>query len=300
LQALEKQAIGRPVFTTFHSKPRFCQQPLKVFHRFAWHQVARRFQQETPHWAVVHNPFTRDALVASGFSASKVVLIPIAVAEKTLIQTPVKPALRQQVLERLQVKPGDTVLGIVGFINRLKRHVDLLEALAQLPTSYKLLIIGGSKDRTTHEEAMVNRIYELGLQQRVLITGVYEEAALPSFLSCVDMGVAPYGKAFETSSGAITLLMTSGIPIVASDCAGFEALNREFGCLALFEAENVDALREAIVSLRADTARSSQLVEAIARYREQCGEQAVAVKTLQAYQTAFRHSRGQIPANLLL
>ena len=296
LDDLAQQHPQRPVFTTFHQSPLpQLQSPLKLLEQLAWKTVVKQFQQGTVHWAVCHHVHIRQQLIASGIAPEKVCLMPYVVSQQPFQQYPIQPQLNHEVRQRLKLKPTDTVLGVFGFISPSKRFEDAIAALSFLPASYKLLIIGGTHEspsahhatKATHYEAqLVQLVYEAGLQNRVLITGLFLNEALPTYLDCVDLFIAPYSQHFSGGLGASSLLLAANKPVIASNCPTFLDVQHQSQCLALFEAEEVEDLVNTVKQLNDSPSQQAFLVQALNQYVQEHGEQSVATHLVQAYVTA--------------
>lgn len=125
-----------------------------------------------------------------------------------------KDAARAQ----LGVSPGDTILGIVGWIHPRKNYELSIRALARLEDHTQLWFVGGTP---TADQAYLRRLLdlaaELGLAQRVFATGYVSEHELQLRLSALDVGLCPYHDA--SASGSMSTLLSARRPVVASDVA---------------------------------------------------------------------------------
>jgi glycosyltransferase involved in cell wall biosynthesis len=296
LEALAKQNAQRPVFTTFHQSPSHLQAPLKVLEQLAWKNVVKQFQLGTVQWAICHHVQIKQQLIASGFAPEKICLMPYFVSRQTVQQHPIQPQLKNEIRQRLKLQPTDTLLGVLGYMSPTKRFEDAVKALSFLPASYKLLIIGGTqatsaqgqagKEAHHYEQLLVRLIYEAGLQNRVLLTGLFLNEQLPTYLDCVDLFLAPYSQAFSGSFSAASVLMAAKKPLIASNCPAFLEVQHQSQCLALFQAEEVEDLVKTIKQLNESATQQAFLVNALNTYAEEHCEQSVATVMLQAYLNA--------------
>lgn len=298
LEALAHQQTNRPVFTTFHQSPTHLQNPLKVLDQLAWKNVVKQFQIGTVHWAICHHAQVRQQLITSGFTPEKVCLIPYFVSKQTLQQHPIQPQLKNEIRQRLKLKSTDTVLGVLGFMTPTKRFEDAIKALSFLPSSYKLLMIGGTQGaritsgnhsaekEASYEERLVRLVYEASLQNRVIITGLFLNEQLPTYLDCVDLLIAPYSQDFSGELGSASLLLAAKKPVIASNCPAFLAVQHQSHCLALFQAEDVEDLVNTIKQLATSPQQQTFLVTALNQYAEDHCEQSIAKLLLQTYANA--------------
>lgn len=164
---------------------------------------------------IVHNTVTKDALASLGVDPERIQLL------QHPVYPIVKPPVTHDVEKWLHKKKGDLILCMVGFLHRYKGVPAAIEALKYLPSNYKLLLAGGVKgdsDEVSYEDKVTDRIYELGLQDRVYITGYVEgDAYLNSIIRECDICIFPYDKVYysNASSGALGLAFTNCMPIVA-------------------------------------------------------------------------------------
>jgi glycosyltransferase involved in cell wall biosynthesis len=298
LEALASQQASRPVFTTFHQSPVHLQSPLKVLDQLAWKNVVKQFQVGTVHWAICHHAQIRQQLITSGFAPEKVCLIPYFVSKQTLQQHPIQPQLKNEIRQRLKLKSTDTVLGVLGFMTPTKRFEDAIKALSFFPSSYKLLMIGGTQGAGTtsvnhsagkeasYEERLVRLVYEAGLQNRVIITGLFLNEQLPTYLDCVDFLIAPYSQNFSGNFGSASLVLAAKTPVIASNCPVFLEVQHQSQCLALFQAEDVEDLVNTIKQLATSPQQQTFLVQALNQYAEDHCEQSIAKLLLQTYANA--------------
>lgn len=176
-------------------------------------------------------PRARIAVTPNGVDLSRLKPIPMADAKRLL-------------------GLGDAlVLGFVGFVREwhgLEHIVALLHSEPILKTA-RFLVVGDGPACA----ALRARAQELGVADRLIITGVFEHRRLSEYLSAIDIAlqpeVTPYAsplKLFE--------YMALGRAIVAPDTENIrEVLEHEVDSL-VFPAGNVAALADAIRRLAAD------------------------------------------------
>ena len=139
-------------------------------------------------------------------------------------------------------------LGTFGFLMPYKGHRRLIELFAELPTNYRLSIVGGAHSQypvsqSYHEE--IERLIESkGLRDRVRITGWLSEEEVGQQLSNVDVAVLPYIGEDVSASGAIRELFSYGIPVLASDVPAFLYIGKKTKALSIFDRNDFGIIRK--------------------------------------------------------
>ncbi len=112
------------------------------------------------------------------------------------------------------------LIGYVGSLQLKKGINTLLEAFKiLLPDGFKVILVGG---RSQQEIAEVKqRIFELGLEDKVLITGWVSYEQVEVYLEKISVGVIPLTDEFYnqylTAPNKYFDYLSHGIPVVASD-----------------------------------------------------------------------------------
>jgi glycosyltransferase involved in cell wall biosynthesis len=151
---------------------------------------------------------------------------------------------------------------VVGFCGRLvqEKGIDLLiDAVAELPDQYALLLVGGGRE----EGALLARAAESGMAGRVRHVDHVTRDEVPEYVCAMDMLVLPsrpvpqwqeqYGRVLPEA-------MLCGVPVIGSSSGAIPEVIGEAGLV--FEQENVSALREAILRLGSDRSLRRELAEA--------------------------------------
>jgi len=173
---------------------------------------------------LVHNDITADSLVTFGADRSKIKKIPHPVYEWPA------PAKTDVIKKGLNYKTGDVIYCTVGMLHRYKGVFDAVRALTFLPENYKLAVLGGMhpmSDEVHIYNKICDLIYELGLKDRVYITGfVEDDNELNSFIRECDVSVFPYDGYYygHLSSGSINLALSNHAPVIAYPTNGFKEL----------------------------------------------------------------------------
>ena len=114
--------------------------------------------------------------------------------------------------------PEDFVVGIAGSLGRDESLPVILEAIAGLPSSLKLRVVGGLPERIGSARNMVSR---LGLAERVSFTGPLPTPAYLEETALLDVGLAIFYPTSANQRFVVPLklfdYMGLGVPVVVSD-----------------------------------------------------------------------------------
>lgn len=164
---------------------------------------------------IVHNDITAKSL--KGFGVNEAIIHKIPHPVYVWPKAPVSTEVR----DNLKAGKNDIVFGIVGFLHRYKGVLGAVRALKYLPPNYKLALLGGVKpdsDDVGFEDRVTNLIDELGVHDRVYITGFLEsDERLNAVIQECDVCVYPYDRIYyaNLSSGSINLAIANDRPVVA-------------------------------------------------------------------------------------
>jgi glycosyltransferase involved in cell wall biosynthesis len=152
-------------------------------------------------------------------------------------------ASRDEVRRELGFAPGDFVLGTVSRLAELKGHDDLIDALGEVMREravLKLLWVGDGWWR----DRLRKRVEDLGLGDRVVLTGLVEPDLIPRFMLAMDALAHPSYR--EGLPRAVPQALLSRVPVVVYDVDGArEVVSAEVG--RLIAAGDRDALRDAVI-----------------------------------------------------
>ena len=155
--------------------------------------------------------------------------------------------------------PHDAIpITYVANIREDKAHLCLVEAARQVCDAYPSVrfLFVGRKDREAAD--VQRRIRELGLSDRVLLTGLRDD--IPAILGASRLVAHPGEQ--EGFSNAILEAMAAGLPVVASRAGGNPEAVVDGETGLLFPHGDADALARAILSLLRDPARAGAMGEA--------------------------------------
>lgn len=182
---------------------------------------------------IVHNEVTKKSLSDRG--------IPENIIRKIIIPVPEvsREIESEEIKKNLNVSKGDIVYATIGFLHRFKGIKEAVKALQYLPSNYKLAIIGGlhpGTDDIAIYDKVSDLIAELGLKQRVYITGYIEDDdTMNALIRECDVCVYPYDKEYysNVSSAALNNALANYVSVVAYPTASFMEINevKETICL---------------------------------------------------------------------
>jgi glycosyltransferase involved in cell wall biosynthesis len=162
------------------------------------------------------------------------------------------PVSRQEARSTLSVDDDARVIGVLGWIHPRKRYETAIRLLATLPPEFQLWLIG-SPPKTSHAyvTTLEGLADELGVADRMMITGYVEEDELTQRIAALDVGLCPYRDA--SASGSMSTLLSARRPIVANHFeAAAELTELAPEAITLVTGDDLGAYREAVI----DVARS--------------------------------------------
>lgn len=130
------------------------------------------------------------------------------------------PVPRQQVRRSLGLEDQHVAVGTIARLFELKGHDDLLDLAPELCAKFpnlRFLWVGDGLLRQQFEQ----RIDQLGLKDRFILTGLVEPARIPELVNAMDILVHPSRR--EGLARALPQGSLAGIPVVTYDIDG----NRE-------------------------------------------------------------------------
>lgn len=169
---------------------------------------------------------------------------------------------------------------VPGFIRANKGHELAIRAMAVLPSSYSLDVVG-----PVHEERYFEHLRtltsELGLSERVtFLTGFVPEDELDSAINSADLVVLPYKKS-RPMSGILGHCISWKTPAVLTD---FPAFRDAVDCdHAFFDPRTPEALQRAILRLDEHPEEQREIIETFDRLSAERSWENVARETAQLY-----------------
>ena len=216
---------------------------------------------------------------AEGAARKRMLCIPNGVDASRFC--PAENAARARTRSTLGIAPESPLIGCVADLFDVKRHVDLIDAFAQVraefPEAHLVLIGDGPLRRTIEERArdrdIIDEVHLLGSRKDV-------DALLPA------LDVFVLASDTEGMSNAILEAQACGLPVIATEVGGNPDLVDDI-CGRLVAPRDPDALAAAMLALLRDAELCQQMgVAARARVTSKHSLDAMA----QAYASLYRES----------
>ena len=240
--------------------------------------------------AIVHTAAARNALIARGAKSEYVTIVPTGIPPALPAPTNGAAFREKYGLE------GKRVLTIFGYIAPNKGYELTLKLLPTLPPDVMLVIAGGARtaDMEPYAAQLAAAVNAAGLQERVVITGFLPDEEVSEAMSASDLLLVPHTQA--TGSYSVTLPLTHGKAILASDMDCFREIEARVDCLQLFRAGDVDDYRTKLLALLDDPVRRERLSANACKYAQRFSWSRVAALTRQVYEQAIDvYGRGHHP-----
>jgi glycosyltransferase involved in cell wall biosynthesis len=157
---------------------------------------------------------------------------------------------REEVRSRWGLAKDHFVVGTIANFRKVKNHACLVRAASRLKDSHpqlRLFFVGtGFHDDTENSEDKVRTlIYDLGLQDRVVLAGYQEN--IPEMLLALDaFCLSSFSEGLPVS---LLEAMAAGVPVIGSDVSGISEVicHRKTGLL--FRSDNDAELASLLVNL---------------------------------------------------
>lgn len=217
-----------------------------------------------PQAVVIHGEHERPRLYRIP-RADQVRVIPHFIERRESIE-------QHQARQALGVDPEARIVGVLGWIHPRKHYELAIRLLAALEPDFELWLIGSPPNGdSAYLNALQALSEELGVAERMTVTGYVEEDELALRIAALDVGLCPYHDA--SASGSMSTLLSARRPIVASDFAMAAELARLApGTIRLVSDTDVGAYRRAVL----DATGSTQPASAFDSILEQRSPESVA------------------------
>lgn len=216
----------------------------------------------------------------------------------------------EQVRRRHRLPEDAIVFGSFGRVTPEKGLTHVLKALANVAPALpavRLFVVGA----TSPHFDLAAQARELGVADRVAITGYVDDAALPEYLAAVDVCLNLRWPSARETSGAWIRCLAAGKPTIVTDLAdqvdvpsldprtrrqpGAMPTSADHGepiCLIVGLNDEVDMLRQAIGWLAGDAGLRTRMGLAARRYWE---THATMAHMTDDYEAAIAHARAESP-----
>lgn len=233
-----------------------------------------------PDAIIVHTAYHKERLAARGLPADRIHVIPPGVPAHVRVE----PAEVSAFCTRFGFPSDRPVIGVFGFLEGSKRFLDLLNAVAALPGRPTLLVAGGPRLPNQRQAAAKLRTAaeRLGIDDRLVITGYLQAAAVPVALEAMDLVVVPYATD-ESMSYSLHRALGQFRPVVATDLPTLREVEARGHCLALVPPADPVTLHKTLAALLEDVPARGRLVAAAKEYAAREGPAVAAARTARVY-----------------
>lgn len=199
---------------------------------------------------IVHTEYTKAEILRKGISENAISIIPHGVLPYDSPQETAEPAVNRRIL-------------FFGTIKPYKGISNLLRSFARLPSDIQFeseVYIAGQPMMPI--EPLKDLASELGIDSRVHWDLRYiPDDEIPILFESADVIAFPYNEIDQ--SGALMTALQFGKPIVATAVGGFPEVLEDGTHGRLVPPDDPDALASGLAELLEDTARSSEMGEAV-------------------------------------
>ena len=249
LAALALLALGRPVrmVRTRHiSAP----VPRNMLSRWLYTRATARI-------VTAGESLKRELIERNHFAAERIDSVPTGIDASRF--TPGEHAVARAALKLPQDK---TLIGIVATLRSWKGHRYLIEAVAQLPESVGLVIVGDGPQR----EALEALVDKHDMRARVRFAG--DQRDVVPWLQALDIFALP-SYANEGVPQALAQAMLVGLPCVTTNAGSIAELATHESTALVVPPQDANALRDSLLRLIKDPFLRKTLADAARRHCSQ-------------------------------
>lgn len=231
---------------------------------------------------IVHTSAARHELIARGVKPEYVIVVPTGVPEPNAA-----PADASEFRARYRLESKRLAV-IFGYIAPNKGYELTLRAMRSLPEDITLVIAGGARnpDMEPYVAGLRSFISSSGLSDRVVITGYLSDLEAAEVMAAADLVLTPHTQA--TGSYSVTLPLTHGKAVLASDMDCFREMCGRVDCMELFSSGNEVEYQDKLLALLQDPVRRSRLSTNALKYAKMTSWPRVAALTRSIYMSAIK------------
>jgi glycosyltransferase involved in cell wall biosynthesis len=256
-----------------------------IFFWDAWSRAYHRKLYDAVERVIVHTKSQADEVIALTGKPDKVRVVPHGIPRVPVQYKVLDPAKAKAGLGL----SGKKVITIFGFVNKKKGYEAVLDALPGLPEETVLLIAGGRMTENAIDKEyygqLTKEISDKGLYSRVRITGYLKNEEIPAVMVATDICLAPSS---QTGSGALSLCIAYGKPIIAFDTPANTEINKRVPCLGLLRPGDPQGLSKKIRSMLDDKEERSELSGLAEDYAARYSFDSIAKETVAVYEDALK------------
>jgi glycosyltransferase involved in cell wall biosynthesis len=246
LTALAMLALGRPVPVV---RTRHISVPVSRNAPTRW-----LYTRATARIITTGEALKKELVERNGFPPQRIDSVPTGVDAQRF-----RPGDRAAARAALKLPQDKTLVGIVATLRDWKGHEYLIEALADLPESVHLVIVGDGPRR----QVLDNFVAKLNLQQRTTFAG--DQADVVPWLQALDIFALPsFGS--EGVPQALAQAMLVALPCVTTHAGSIAELARHEDTALVVPLKDSAALRNALQRLLSDESLGKKLGESARRH----------------------------------
>lgn len=230
---------------------------------------------------IVHTTAARNELIARGAKPGYVTVVPTGIPAPL-----VAPTSGRAFRERFGLQ-GRRMVTIFGYVTPNKGYELTLEILADLPPDVTLVIAGGARNEaeSSYVEKVQQAIERSGQKSRVVLTGYLSDEDVAEAMEATDVALVPH--TYATGSYSVTLPLSHGRVVFASNLDCFQEIANRVDCVELFRAGNRGDYLEKLTALLNNPTRQAKLAANARKYAERFAWPRVAAMTRRIYQAAI-------------
>jgi glycosyltransferase involved in cell wall biosynthesis len=265
LSALALAALGRPypMVRTRHISAPVPRNPLS---RWLYTRATARI-------VTAGESLRKELIERNGFPAGRIESVPTGVDAGRF-----RPGDGLAARNALHLPLDRTLIGIVATLRSWKGHRFLIEAVAGLPETAGLVIVGDGPQR----EALQSLVKKINLQSRTWFAGNQHD--VPPWLQALDIFALP-SYANEGVPQALLQAMLAGLPCVTTHVGSIAELATHEVTALVVPPQDVTALRAALERLIADPSLGKTLGAAARRH---CAENMSYERMLERMEAVYR------------
>lgn len=181
-------------------------------------------------------------------------VVPNGVDLRTFLVS-IDDAVRESKRTHLGFNRNDIVLVTASRLSHKNAVDDLINALTQLPESYRVLVLGVGED----EQKLRTLVHEKGLAQRVVFAGSITHAELPMYLQCGDVFVR--ASRSEGLGNAFLEAMACGVPVVGTRVGGIPDFLKDGDTGVFCEVNNPSSIARAVLRIQESDVLRMRLIQ---------------------------------------
>jgi glycosyltransferase involved in cell wall biosynthesis len=217
-----------------------------------------RWQNNLARWAdrlITVTSLAKDELVkSSGINPEKVIVVPNTIRKDVFYSYQIE----QSIIDKFIGRKVILYLGDTGLRRGTDTAVEAMHRIKDQFPEVLLVLVGNSRD----DNYLLKQIEKFELEEHVLLEGWQDLKLFPSYISAATMTLSPLKRNLHhdtTYANKVFQYMAFGKPVIVSDCPAQAKLIEETNSGLVFEAENVDELAKAIISLVKNPALADEL-----------------------------------------